>query len=99
MRFAIVDNHVVVNVILWDGEEQYEPPEGTFLCEVPDEVSVGWTCVDGVLYPPPPAEPYPEPEEDPAIQDAKLSALNELTALGVSEATARTIVGLPPLDT
>ena len=48
----------VVNVIVWDGEEEYVPPEGYFVVPAPDEVSVGWTYVDGEFHSPniPPVE-------------------------------------------
>lgn len=58
MRYAIVNGTDVVNVIVWDGEEEYVPPEGYFVVPAPDEVSVGWTYVDGEFHSPniPPVE-------------------------------------------
>ena len=59
MRYAIVDGTDVVNVIIWDGEEEYPPPDGCLVIPAPDEVSVGWTYVDGVYHSPnvPPVDP------------------------------------------
>lgn len=94
MRYALVCDGEVVNVILWDGEEEYTPAEGCEIVEVSDEISIGWTRVDGEWVAP--EEPAMEiPEEDPDVVSAKHSAVAELVALGVSENTARTIVGLP----
>lgn len=98
MKYTIVENGVVSNVILWDGEEAYLPPEGCQLCEVDEEVSIGWTMENGVLVPPVQTSEPEVPEEDPTVVAAKLAAVQELVTVGVSEATARTIVGLPPLS-
>ncbi|QCG77519.1 hypothetical protein SEA_DIZZYRUDY_22 [Microbacterium phage DizzyRudy] len=97
MRYALVKDNVVCSVILWDGETPYEPEEGCVMYEVPDEISPGWTIADNQWAPPIPVE-IPVPSETEAIETAKIQALLELTALGMSEATARTIVGLPPID-
>jgi hypothetical protein len=61
---------------------------------VTEEVAIGWKLVDGEWIVPP--EPAVEiPEEDPSVLQAKLTAVEELKAIGVSEATARAILGLP----
>lgn len=97
MRYSIIDGSDVVNVIEWDGEQDYEAPDGLILVSCPDEVSVGWTVTsDGFIAPPePPQDAEAIPYEDPAILEAKNSALAELVALGVTASTARIIVGLP----
>ena len=41
MRYAIVENDLVVNVVLWDGESAY--PDSDLLVICPDEVSIGWS--------------------------------------------------------
>jgi hypothetical protein len=98
MRYAIVDGSDVINVIEWNGEEEYEAPEGMLVLSAPEEVSVGWKVSSDGWVPPvsPPPEPDPVPYEDPVVLAAKNSALAELVALGITESTARTIVGLPP---
>lgn len=97
MRYALIDGSDVVNVILWDGEEDYEAPDGFLVVPCEDEVSVGWKVNSDGWVPPvlPPAEPDPIPIESSEVLAAKNSALAELVALGVTEATARIIVGLP----
>lgn len=52
MRYAIVKDGVVVNVILWDGEDDYAP-DG--LAVQSDEAGIGWTY-DGELHAPEPPE-------------------------------------------
>ncbi len=97
MRYALTDGSNVVNVIEWDGEEAYEAPFGLTVLNCPPEVSVGWTLASGEFIPPVESEPD-QPTEDPVLVTAKNSALAELLALGVSEANARVIVGLPPAE-
>jgi hypothetical protein len=64
MRYALVnDSGLAVNVILWDGTEPYDPPEGHTLHQLDDgsPVGPGWEY-DGI-WTAPAAEPAPEPEE------------------------------------
>ena len=56
MRCAIVENGTVVNVILAEA-----PDEALGWIACPDEVSIGWSYVDGEFSPP----PAPSPEEEP----------------------------------
>jgi len=58
MRWGIVQDGVVTQVIAWDGVVAYAPPAGSVLVQH-DRVNVGWTYVDGELVEP---EPVPEPE-------------------------------------
>lgn len=97
MRFALVKDNVVCSVILWDGESQYVPEEGYLMYEVSDDIAPGWKIENDQWVPPIQVE-VPPPEGDPAIEQAKQQALQELMALGISEATARTIVGLEPIE-
>lgn len=42
-RYAIVKDGVVVNLCLWDGDEnKWTPPEGAVAVKVPAGVDVGW---------------------------------------------------------
>ncbi|WP_082716456.1 hypothetical protein [Burkholderia sp. BDU5] len=55
--YAIVENGVVTNVVVWDGNtESWQPPEGTTANVLPPDspVGVGWTTADGANYMPPP---------------------------------------------
>jgi hypothetical protein len=46
-RYAVIRDDVVENVVLWDGETKWEPPEGTELVELGEEsVGPGYTRVD-----------------------------------------------------
>lgn len=42
MRYAIVRDGIVENVIVWDGETPYSPPEGTILV-ANENVGIGWS--------------------------------------------------------
>jgi hypothetical protein len=55
MIYAIIDQfNSVINVIFWDGESQWIPPENCTAVHVTGEsaVSIGWTYVDGEFIPP-----------------------------------------------
>jgi hypothetical protein len=97
-RYAILEGTDVVNLILWDSEDEFEVLEGQVLTPAPDEVGIGWKWEsDSWIQPPTPEEIIMPPvAEDPAVTSAKLEALRQLTALGITEPVARTIVGLPP---
>lgn len=96
MRHALVLDELVTDIILWDGTTEYEPGGEHLLLPAPDDVAVGWSYVNGEWVAPAPSEPIPEPDEDSTVTEARLTALAEMVSLGVSEATARVIVGLPP---
>lgn len=60
MRYAMIDTSgVVENVIVWDGETDYEPPEGMTLLSCVPEVSIGWTYGNGAFTPPDVVEDEP----------------------------------------
>lgn len=98
-KYVILEGSQVVNIILWDDhtDPDFPVPEGQTVQLATGDEGIGWELVDDEwvsnLAPEPPA-----PVEDTTVLDAKLSALKELTDLGVSETNARIIVGLPPSD-
>ncbi|QWS69687.1 hypothetical protein SEA_WILLIAMSTRONG_20 [Microbacterium phage WilliamStrong] len=94
MRYALVKDNVACNVILWDGDEEYEAPEGYEVVPVDDQVSAGWVLEGHTWTAPPRDVEIVEPAEDPEVLLAKEQAATALIALGVTPATARTIVGL-----
>jgi hypothetical protein len=96
-RFAVLEGEDVVNVILLDNEDaDYVAPEGVTLIPATDAVDIGWKMVTDAWVAPPVPEPAPAPEEDPAVLEAKMTALGQLVGLGITDDVARTIVGLPP---
>ncbi|OQD19987.1 hypothetical protein UE98_22335 [Burkholderia cenocepacia] len=57
-NYAVVQDDVVVNVVVWDGDETaWRPPEGCQAVEVPDgiDVSIGYGYADGNFLAPSPA--------------------------------------------
>lgn len=55
-KYAVIVNSVVVNILLWDGESEWTPPEG-FAVPAPDYVGINWRYEDGNFIDPntPPA--------------------------------------------
>ena len=59
MRYALINaNGLVVNVSLWDGETEWQPPEGITVVKVPDgqPCGPGWTFNGTDWIAPPPVE-------------------------------------------
>ncbi len=40
-RYAVVIDGLVDNVVLWDGQSAWQPPQGSVVA-CPDEVAPGW---------------------------------------------------------
>lgn len=67
-RYAIVENNLVINVMLWDGDtESWAPPESQTAALIPEGLRVtnGTPYVNGefileVIEPEPPLEPTPQ---------------------------------------
>jgi hypothetical protein len=94
-KYAVLDGTDVVNIILLDEADEYTPPEGHLLLPVADDVSIGWRRAGGTWLPIEEPQAVPQPSEDPDVTAAKYTAVEELMALGITEATARRIVSLP----
>ena len=97
-KYALIENGEVVNTIIWDDEDDYEVPEGLILFQAPEEVAIGWKVIDDEWVASPPLPDPEPPAEDSTVLEAKNTAVQQLMALGITEAVARTIVGLPPLE-
>ena len=58
MNYALVDNTgLVVNIIIWDGESDWQPPEGLIAVPLTDGAAIGWSYVEGEFIAPPEPEP------------------------------------------
>jgi hypothetical protein len=53
LRYCIVCNNVVENVILWDGMQEFIGPENCQLIQH-DQAGIGWLYVNGEFKEPPP---------------------------------------------
>lgn len=53
--YAIVENGLVTNIIVWDGIASFTPPNGSTLVKVPDGTYTGpgATYSNGIFGPPP----------------------------------------------
>lgn len=58
MRWLLIRDNRVVNVVVWDGETPWDAPADCELLEAPDGVGVGFTW-DGTVWV---APVYPDPE-------------------------------------
>lgn len=53
MRWAIVQNGIVTNIVLWDGQETWQPPMGAAIIALNETVcDIGW-LYDGTSFSPP----------------------------------------------
>lgn len=70
-RYAVVDAAgLVVNAVVWDGVEPWEPPDGTTAVEDPaDMVGPGWTYAGGEFTPPPEPPPQQMAPMGPQLKD------------------------------
>jgi hypothetical protein len=52
--WAVIDSDgIVVNIIVWDGAEEWMPPEGMTVIKCGDKpFSIGGSCKNGIFTPP-----------------------------------------------
>jgi len=82
-RYAIVKDGIVQNLVQWDGVSEFNV-DGE-LIEASHDAWIGDAYTDGAFVPRPP-DPEPEPTgEELQAQADRQSALDKLTALGLTE--------------
>ena len=82
-KYAIVKDNVVQNLVEWDGVSEFNV-DGK-LIEASHDAWIGGAYTDGAFVPRP-VEPAPEPTaEELQAQADRQSALDKLTALGLTE--------------
>lgn len=78
-RYLVIRNHVVENVVLWDGKTPWNPPEGCIVIDAPRGVGPKFTRqADGSFVAPPEPEPAPAKptaEEQIAALSAKVDEI------------------------
>jgi hypothetical protein len=96
-RHAVMEGDLVVNVILWDGEQPFEGTDDTR--QIPDDspVGIGW-ALDGDEWIAPVVE---EAEVSQATLDqeaeriaARRAALQKFAAFGLTEADLAAVLGI-----
>ena len=61
MKYALIENNTVVNLVEWDGESPYQPNDNPILVNIDNQhVDLGYTYIDGAFQAPPVVEPTPE---------------------------------------
>jgi hypothetical protein len=60
MNYAIIENGIVSNIVVWDGQAPWNPPVGANAVQIPDGayIGIGSTYANGVFSAPPPAEEF-----------------------------------------
>jgi len=82
-KYAIVKDNLVQNLVEWDGVSEFNV-DGE-LIEASHDAWIGGAYTDGAFVPRPP-DPEPEPTaEELQAQADRQSALDKLTALGLTE--------------
>lgn len=82
-RYALINNqNIVENIVLWDGESDWQPPENMTCVNVEDiECNFGW-IYDGAAFTAPEivvVTPAPTPETTPPTREELLAQLQTLT--------------------
>ncbi|EGF7423473.1 tail fiber assembly protein [Escherichia coli] len=68
--YAVIENGMVVNVIVWDGEDEFTVPDDQQFINISDiseQPGIGWAYSDGVFTAPLP----PERSHDELVADAE----------------------------
>ena len=81
-KYALINNqNIVENVISWDGESNWTPPENMTCLNVENvECGIGWSYDGSVFTEPVFVVKTPEPEAIPPTKDELLAQLNALSA-------------------
>lgn len=54
MKYALIENNTVVNLVEWDGESPYQPNDNPILVNIDNQhVDLGYTYIDGEFQAPP----------------------------------------------
>jgi len=56
-QFAVIRNDTIENVVVWDGGDDWTPPQDATVRSLPEGAGIGWRFVDGLWTPPAPSEP------------------------------------------
>ena len=90
MAYAIVKDSLVTNIVEWDGVVEYTV-DGE-LVEADANAWIGGEY-NGSFVAKPPAPPYEPTEEELQKAADKTSAVEKLTALGLSESEVNALIG------
>lgn len=98
MEYAIIDNQSlkVLGIILWDGENDWRPPEGTFVIKLTEEqlqhVTVDWKYIDEEFVPDP--EDVQEVIQEPLSEPEPLTPEQKLESAGLTVDELKQLLGL-----
>jgi len=63
-NYAIIKDNKVINTCVWDGVTEWQPPEGSEVVVLPENVGIGYEYNNGQFIAPAPVISQPV-EEDP----------------------------------
>ncbi|HAT3955397.1 TPA: hypothetical protein I9Y43_004038 [Kluyvera ascorbata] len=66
-NYAVVENGIVINVVVWDGQSEWNPDVGEAI-PATDGVGIGWTYSNGVFE-----APY-DPNHDDENQEQEVDS-------------------------
>lgn len=84
MKYAVVRNGVVENLVEWDGIAEWEPPAGTKVYPFSGPVSIGWNWNGGA-----PVNPAPPPAPSPPVP--AMTVDQKLSMIGLTKADIKDI--------
>lgn len=78
--YAVVENGVVINIVVWDGKSEWQPVTGEAV-QCPSQVGIGW-FYDGSNFSQPPT-PEQTPEELASANMAKAASEYERASVAI----------------
>ncbi len=78
MLYAIVRNGRVENIIVWNGKDRYDIPEGCELARAREQCAIGGTYADGKFDPAPTENPIKQKPSRIGLLEERIGALEAL---------------------
>jgi len=89
MKYALVSNNQIVNIIEWDGDTKtWQPPENLTVHKLEGPISIGWLWNNGNPVDPNPPAPPPEPVQ------VQITPEQKLAAAGLTVSDLKSLLGL-----
>lgn len=84
-NYFVIKNEEIENIVLWDGVSLWSPPDGTTIEPAIQGVQRGFRRINAI---------WVKPENEvPESNPAKISVIEKLAALGLTEDEVKALVG------